>query len=89
VLHHAVALGRDQVVTYLIENGVDLSLKDNSNRSALDVANGVPVVSEQGDEPAELPVYEEIATLLSEAMNDQGIAIEEYMAPASEESGEA
>ena len=52
------------------------------------MANGVPKVSDD-DEPAELPVYEEIATLLSEAMNEQGIAVEEYMAPASEASGEA
>jgi ankyrin repeat protein len=90
VLHHAVGLGNEDVVTYLIENGADLSLKDTSNRTALDLANGVPMVNQGDDEPAELPVYEEIATLLTEAMNAQGIAIEEYMAPESDsESGEA
>ncbi len=92
VLHHAVAQGNEDVVTYLIENGADLSLKDNSNRTALDLANGIPAVSQGDDggrEPAELPVYEEIAALLTEAMNAQGISIEEYVAPVTDEGNEA
>jgi hypothetical protein len=90
VLHHAAAMGRDAVVEYLIANGADLSVRDNSNRTALDVAMGVPVYKEGEDEPKEEPVYEEIVTLLTEAMNAQGIAIEEYVSPASaEESTEA
>ncbi len=88
VLHHAVAQGNEDVVTYLIGSGVDLSIKDDSNRTPLDLANGVAPVTEGEDEPAELPVYEEIATLLTEAMNAQGITIEEYMAPETEESTE-
>lgn len=90
VLHHAVALGKEQVVSYLIDNGADLSLKDDSNRTALDLANGVPAVStgDEEREPAELPVYEEIATLLTEAMNAQGISIEEYVAPVADEENE-
>jgi len=89
VLHHAVAAGKQSIVEFLIAEGADLSLKDNSNRTALDVANGVSPVVEGDGEPAELPVYEEIETLLTDAMNAQGISIEAYMAPASEESGEA
>ena len=88
VLHHAVAVGNEKVVEYLIEQGADLGIKDSSNRTALDVANGIPKVSND-DEPPELPVYEEIASLLSEAMDAQGIAIEEYMAPEPEETDEA
>ncbi|MAM71562.1 MAG: hypothetical protein CMP91_10510 [Gammaproteobacteria bacterium] len=97
VLHQAVSTGNETVVEFLIAEGADLSIKDNSNRTALDVANGVSPVSDgseprrgpPGSEPAELPVYEEIATLLTEAMNAQGITIEEYVAPVTEESGEA
>ncbi|MAM71563.1 MAG: hypothetical protein CMP91_10515 [Gammaproteobacteria bacterium] len=94
VLHHAVSAGKETIVAFLIAEGADLSIKDSSNRTALDVANGVSKVinneEDDEDEPAELPVYEEIATLLRDAMNDQGIAIEEYTAPAAEEnSGEA
>lgn len=90
VLHHAASMGRDAVVEYLIANGADLSVRDNSNRTALDVAMGVPEYKEGEDEPGEEPVYEEIVTLLTEAMNAQGIAIEQYVSPAStEESAEA
>jgi ankyrin repeat protein len=90
VLHHAAAMGREAVVQYLIDNGADLSIRDHSNRTALDIAQGVPEFSEEDEEPAEEPVYDEIVTLLTEAMNAQGIAIEEYVPPASsEESAEA
>lgn len=85
VLHHAASMGSEAVVEYLIANGADLSIRDSSNRTALDIANGVPEYKEGEDEPGEEPVYEEIVTLLTEAMNAQGIAIEEYVPPASEE----
>jgi len=88
VLHHAVAQGNEDVVTYLIDSGADLSLKDDSNRTALDLANGVAPVTQGEDEPDELPVYEEIATMLTEAMNAQGITIEAYMAPETAEGTE-
>ncbi len=90
VLHHAASMGREAVVQYLIDNGADLSIRDHSNRTALDIAQGVPEFSEEDEEPAEEPVYDEIVTLLTEAMNMQGIQIEEYVPPASsEESAEA
>jgi len=101
ILHQAAAFGEDEVVEYLIEKGVDLSKKDDSGRTALDVASGIPAVGGEAcarpgspecrsETPPELPVYESTIAILTEAMNAQGIAIEEYVAPPSEEeSGEA
>jgi hypothetical protein len=101
-LHQAAELGEDEVVSLLIARGADLSIKDNSNRTALDVASGVAEAKEPelclgvGCEfvvPPELPVYESTMAILTEAMNEQGVAIEEYVAPPSaegeEESNEA
>ncbi len=86
VLHHAAAMGRDEIVEYLIAKGADLSIRDHSNRTALDVANGVPKVwNGQGRRP-EPPVYEATAEIIRAAMNAQGIAIEEYSAPAPDEA---
>jgi ankyrin repeat protein len=83
VLHHAAATGRDEVVEYLIAKGADLSVKDSSNRTALDVAKGVPKVwNGQGRRPAEPAVYDATAEILRAAMDAQGVAIEEYAAPA-------
>ncbi len=96
ILHGAASLGNDEVVELLLEKGVDLSIKDSSNRTALDVASGVPPVG--GEKPMfpggaipETPIYESTMAILTEAMNAQGIAIEEYVAPPKEdgESGEA
>ena len=94
ILHHAASLGNDEVVELLLEHGINLSLKDDSNRTALDVASGVPEfgaeeeVMNVNSMNAETPIYETTMAILTEAMNAQGIAIEEYVEPASEE-GEA
>lgn len=93
ILHHAASLGNDEVVEFLLELGVDLALKDDSNRTALDVASGVPEIGAEpetmnGGMPAETPIFETTMAILTEAMNAQGVAIEEYVAPESEE-GEA
>lgn len=95
ILHHAASFGNDEIVELLLEYDIDLSLKDDSNRTALDVASGVPEIDaeEELDEDgqamtAETPIYESTMAILTEAMNAQGIAIEEYVAPVSEE-GEA
>lgn len=90
VLHHAAARGQDEVVEYLIARGADLSIKDSSNRTALDVANGVPKVGKsENQRSTETPVYETTAGILRQAMDAQGLVIEAYMAPESEEAGEA
>ena len=91
ILHQAAELGEDEVVTLLIAKGVDLSIKDKSNRTALDVASGVESIDKPErrmnafDSPEETPIYESTMAILTEAMNEQGIAIEEYVAPPSEE----
>lgn len=95
LLHQAASYGSDEVVAFLIEQGVDLSVKDASNRTALDVASGVPAVGSKapmgggGGMPTETPIYEETMALLTEAMNAAGIPIEEYVAPPSDENSEA
>ncbi len=91
------SLGEDEIVEFLLEQGIDLSIKDSSNRTALDVASGIPPVG--GERPMfpgapvpETPIYESTMAILTEAMNAQGVAIEEYVAPPAEddsESGEA
>ncbi|MDG2089761.1 MAG: ankyrin repeat domain-containing protein [Gammaproteobacteria bacterium] len=93
ILHHAASLGNDEVVELLLELGVDLALKDDSNRTALDVASGVPKFGAEEEEmnnggqmASETPIYETTIAILTEAMNTQGVAIEEYVEPASEES---
>ena len=94
ILHGAVSFGNDEVVEFLLEKGVDLSLKDSSNRTALDVASGVPPVG--GEKPMfpgapipETPIYESTMAILTEAMNAQGVAIEEYVAPSAEDDSES
>jgi ankyrin repeat protein len=42
-LHAAVQSGRAELVRYLLDHGARTDLKDGSERTALDVANGVPV----------------------------------------------
>jgi ankyrin repeat protein len=81
VLHHAVALGKQPIVEFLIAQGADLSIKDKNNRTALDVANGVPPIVKGDDKPAELPVYEKLVVLLTDTMNAQGVRIYDYVAP--------
>ncbi len=92
ILHQAAELGEDEVVEMLIARGVDLSIKDKSNRTALDVASGIEAIDKPEDRnpnmPVETPVYESTMAIITEAMNAQGIAIEEYVAPPSEEGEE-
>ncbi len=93
ILHQAARQGNDEVVELLIERGADLSLKDSSNRTALDIASGIPPVGGErpmfpGAPAPETPVYESTMAILTEAMNAQGVAIEEYVAPPSEEDSE-
>ena len=93
ILHQAAELGEDEVVAMLIAKGVDLSIKDDSNRTALDVASGVEPIDKPEDmnplgSPEETPIYETTMAILTEAMNEQGIAIEEYVAPPSVEGEE-
>ena len=90
VLHQAASYGSDEVVEFLIAQGIDLSVKDSSNRTALDVASGVAEIKEdeecipgsvncRSEVAPELPVYQSAIAILTEAMNAQGIAIEEYV----------
>ena len=93
ILHGSASFGNDEVIEFLLTKGIDLSLKDPSNRTALDVASGVPPVGGQkamfpGEMAPETPIYESTMTLLTDAMNAQGVVIEEYMAPPSEEGDE-
>ena len=93
ILHQAAELGEDEIVAMLIAKGIDLSIKDDSNRTALDVASGVEPIDKPEDMnplgyPEETPIYETTIAILTEAMNEQGIAIEEYVAPPSVEGEE-
>lgn len=84
VLHQAAALGKDEVIQYLLERGIDLSVKDDSNRTALDVASGVAEYSEENSEQqnsVETPIYESSMAILTEAMDAQNISIDEYVEP--------
>ncbi|MFL2840566.1 MAG: ankyrin repeat domain-containing protein [Pseudohongiellaceae bacterium] len=90
ILHQSASAGNDEVIEFLLEKGIDLSAKDSSNRTALDVASGVPPID--GEEPEfvgapipETPIYESIMDTLTEAMIAQGVAIEEYVAPLAVE----
>jgi len=90
ILHQTASVGNDEVLELLLEKGIDLSLKDESNRTALDIASGVPPVGVvepmfPGAPVPETPIYEDTMAILTEAMNAQGVAIEEYVAPPSEE----
>ncbi len=89
LVHQAAAYGNNEVIEFLVAQGVDLSVKDDSNRTALDVASGVPSLFAEVEMnaivPKEIPVYEETMALLTEAMNEAGIAIEEYVAPPAPE----
>jgi ankyrin repeat protein len=95
ILHQAASLGKDKVIEYLLAKGIDLSIKDDSNRTALDIASGVP---EFGAAPRrafgatleelQTPIYESSMAILTEAMNAQGVAIEEYVEPVTEEAEE-
>lgn len=93
LLHQAASYGNDEVLQFLIEQGLDLSVKDNSNRTALDIASGIPALgTKEMDDfgfDTEMPIYESTMTLLTEAMEAAGVAIEDYVAPQAEEGSEA
>lgn len=92
-LHMAAERGRDDLVQYLIEHGAQLDIKDDSNRTALDVALAVPAVKKEGEMPAMPPpppvLHESTANLLREAMAEAGVAIEPYLAPEPDEASPA
>jgi ankyrin repeat protein len=66
VLHGAAGRGRNQVVSLLVSNKADLSIKDGRGRTAADVANGIG----GGAFGRPLDKYPETAALLSKLMAD-------------------
>jgi uncharacterized protein len=83
-LHGAASRGADVVVRFLALNGARLDAKDRANRTALDVAMGVPPeLPRPGDQYTQPPVRESTATLLRELMTTRGLKVEPYIRPAS------
>jgi ankyrin len=83
-LHGAALRGANDVVTYLVDRGARLDAKDRSNRTALDVAAGVPLqVARASDTYRDPVVREETAKVLRELMTARQVAIEPYTRPAS------
>jgi ankyrin repeat protein len=81
-LHGAADRKADQVVTFLAENGARLDLKDKSNRTALDVAMGVPPVGGRNPFDYRDPTGKDsTAAVLRELMTARGVAIEPYVKP--------
>jgi uncharacterized protein len=89
-LHMAAALGKDEIVEFLIEQGIDLAVQDSSNRTALDIASGVKAVAIPGARftPPAPPVHESTVALLSSEMGNAGVEILPYEAPPMEEESE-
>jgi uncharacterized protein len=82
-LHGAADRKADEVVKFLAENGASLDLKDKSNRTALDIAMGVPPVG--GRNPFEYrdpTTKESTAALLRDLMTAKNVKIEPYVKPA-------
>jgi len=81
-LHGAADRGAEKVIKFLADHGADLSVKDKSNRTALDMAMGVPPTT--GRNPFEYrDKYgsESAATLLRQLMAEKGVPIEPYVKP--------
>jgi len=55
--------GSDDIIRYLVDNGADLSLLDNENRSALDWANGVFLATHPAEsKPSSMALIAELLT---------------------------
>jgi ankyrin repeat protein len=81
-LHGAAVRGADTVVKFLADNGARLDAKDNSNRTALDVALGVPsMVPRAPTDYREPEVKTTTTALLRELMTARGVTIEPYVKP--------
>jgi ankyrin repeat protein len=81
-LHGAADRSANAVVQFLVEQGARLNLRDKSNRTALDVALGVPPTA--GRNPFEYrTAYGNAGTaaVLRELMAARGVAIEPYVKP--------
>ena len=76
--------GADRVVTFLVDRGARLDVKDRSNRTALDVAMGVSLqVPRAGDTYRDPVLRERTAALLRQLMAARNVTIEPYTRPAS------
>ena len=81
-LHGAAVRGADKVVTFLVDNGAKLDARDNSSRTALDVALGVPsMVPRAPNDYREPEVKASTAALLRNLMTAKGVKIEPYVKP--------
>jgi ankyrin repeat protein len=81
-LHGAADRGADTVVRFLVEHGARLDLKDQSNRTPLDMAMGVPPVTGRNPfEYREKYGNETTAGILRELMAAKGVPIEPYVKP--------
>ena len=84
-LHGAADRKAAEVIAFLAENGARLDTKDASNRTALDVAMGVPPVG--GYSPFDYRIRttdEAMVQRLRDLMTANGVAIEPYEAPGRE-----
>ena len=81
-LHGAAGRGADAVVKFLADNGAALDAKDKGNRTALDVALGVPSTTPRAPTDYRLDeVKESTSALLRELMTARGVKIEPYVKP--------
>jgi ankyrin repeat protein len=81
-LHGAAGRGANGVVRFLVDNGAKLETRDKSNRTALDVALGVPSTAPKAPTDYSVPeVKQSTAALLRELMAAKGVPIEPYVKP--------
>jgi ankyrin repeat protein len=79
-LHGAAARGADKVVTFLVENGAKVETRDKSNRTPLDVAQGVRSMAPRAPtDYSEPEVKVSTSALLRELMTAKGVKIEPYV----------
>jgi hypothetical protein len=76
------AEGSLAIVKFLVDSGARLEAKDKSNRTALDVALGVPSMAPKAPTDYSVPeVKQSTAALLRELMTAKGVTIEPYVKP--------
>ncbi len=83
-VHLAALEGRNDILTYLMEIGARIDIKDKSNRLPIHVAQGVPRAPLPDAPPMPNrppPVHASTVELLREAMQAAGIEEEAYVAP--------